>query len=136
MAGCILGLDQHHIASHKAVWESHGGCGKDTGLVGALQNKASVGEGWGVHPCQLLSPCSALPSATLSFGDLQTSDHGSFAWPYPPWVPRRTLPAWCLRLSPDPGACDVKLNQTDILEVRGPGDPLVGDHGGQEGLQL
>lgn len=38
--------------------------------------------------------------------------------------------------SPDARVCDVKLNKTDVLEVRGAGDPLVGDHTCQEGLQL
>lgn len=38
--------------------------------------------------------------------------------------------------SPEPRACDVKLDQPYVLEVRGAGDPLVGDHGCQEGLLL
>lgn len=38
--------------------------------------------------------------------------------------------------SPEPGICDVKLDQSNVLEVCGAGDSLVGDQGCQEGLEL
>lgn len=35
--------------------------------------------------------------------------------------------------SPESRLCDIKLDQPDVLEVCGTSDPLVGDHGCQEG---
>ena len=56
----------------------------------------------------------------------------------PPWTvapscsPDSTGP-WG-RPAPDPRVRDVELNQPHILEVRGPRDPLIADHGCQERL--
>lgn len=120
----------------KLYGKAMGGVGRTRGSWGHCRTKRVSGRAGGsTHPgCCLRAPPCRVPLSALGTFKPQTmvplrghTLHGS---------PGRTLPAWCLRLSPDPGACNVKLNQTDVLEVRGPGDPLVGDHGCQEGLQL
>lgn len=111
VAGRVLGQDQYHVAGYKAVqeslWESGPGCAGHRGCREGAEGSSGAS-------------VSLLPDPH----------------PQPPSPGPWPLPTGVSGPSPEPRACDVKLDQPNVLEVRGAGDSLVADHGCQEGPLL